>query len=332
MKKIINTTFKIIFPILLGGLILLWVYRDFDFKQMTYVLIHEMNIWWMLLTLIFGILSHILRGMRWQLALDPLKTKSTSLQCIHAIFVSYATSLIIPRIGEVSRCGILKKQAGVPFAQSLGTVVTERVIDMLVVGFITLFAFVIQTGTFAHFFSKTGSKVDSLMDLFYSPHFYVIIISIIAIFFLLFLLLRTLSIYEKVKGIVINIWEGVRSLQHVSHPILFILYTLLIWVCYFLQFYLCFYCFTFTSSLELSAGLVLFVAGTVAVIVPTPNGAGPWHFAIISMLVLYGISETNAAIFAFIVHSIQTFLIILLGIYGMFALTFSNKKKKYENN
>lgn len=332
MKKIINTLLKVIFPILLGGLILLWVYRDFNFEKMSQVLLHKMNVWWMLLTLVFGVFSHILRGVRWQLALVPLKARATKSQCVYAVFVSYAASLLIPRVGEISRCGILKKQADVPFAQSLGTVVTERVIDMLVVGVITLTALFTQASTFADFFSKTGNKIDGMMDLLSTPHFYIIIASLIAIAFLLFLLMRTLSFFEKVKGVVFHIWEGVRSLRNVAHPVRFILYTLLIWLCYFLQFYLSFYCFEFTASLGASAGLVLFVAGTLAVVVPTPNGAGPWHFAIISMLVLYGVPETNAGIFAFIVHTIQTFLIILLGIYGMFALTFSNKKKKYENN
>lgn len=97
-----------------------------------------------------------------------------------------------------------------------------------------------------------------------------------------------LSFFEKVKGVVLNVWEGVMSLKSVKNIPLFILYTLLIWICYFYHFYITFYCFSFTEHLSFLAGLVMFVGGTFAVIVPTPNGAGPWHFAVITMMMLYG--------------------------------------------
>ena len=105
------------------------------------------------------------------------------------------------------------------------------------------------------------------------------------------------------------------------------MYTIGIWVCYFLEFYLAFYAFDFSSHLGVSAGLVMFVVGTLAVIVPTPNGAGPWHFAVMTMMVLYGVGKEDAGIFALLVHGIQTFLLILLGIYGLSALPFTNKLK-----
>ena len=129
------------------------------------------------------------------------------------------------------------------------------------------------------------------------------------------------------EGIVLNVWEGILSLRHVKNIPLFILYTFLIWFCYFMQFYVAFYCFDFTADLGILAGLVMFVGGSFAVIVPTPNGAGPWHFAVISMMMLYGVDATNAGIFALLVHGIQTFLVVLLGVYGMAALPFTNKKQ-----
>ena len=100
-----------------------------------------------------------------------------------------------------------------------------------------------------------------------------------------------------------------------------------IWVCYFLEFYLAFYAFDFSAHLGITAGLVMFVVGTLAVIVPTPNGAGPWHFAVMTMMMLYGVGKEDAGIFALLVHGIQTFLLILLGIYGLSALPFTNKLK-----
>ena len=92
-----------------------------------------------------------------------------------------------------------------------------------------------------------------------------------------------------------GIWQGVISLKSVKNVPLFIFYTLGIWVSYFLHYYLTFFCFDFTSSLGFQCALVTFVVGSIAVIVPTPNGAGPWHFAVKTMLILYGVSDTNAS-------------------------------------
>ena len=121
---------------------------------------------------------------------------------------------------------------------------------------------------------------------------------------------------------------NVMSLKNVKNVPLFVLYTLLIWLCYFYHFYITFYCFQFTEHLSFLAGLVMFVGGTFAVIVPTPNGAGPWHFAVITMMMLYGVNATDAGIFALIVHGIQTLLVIVLGIYGSLHLALANRAKK----
>ena len=173
---------------------------------------------------------------------------------------------------------------------------------------------------FFTFFRETGTKIPSLLHLVTSPWFYVALFSVVGVLVLLYFLLRMLSFFEQVKGIVLHVWEGVVSLRRVRNLPLFLFYTLAIWACYFLHFYLTFFCFSFTSHLSFLAGLVLFVGGTFAVIVPTPNGAGPWHFAVITMMMLYGVSATDSAIFALIVHAIQTLLVILLGLWAMLHL------------
>ena len=138
--------------------------------------------------------------------------------------------------------------------------------------------------------------------------------------------MRNLTVFAKVRGLISNIWLGCMSIRHVRSPWLYILYSWGIWACYYLHFYLTFYSFGFTSHLGWLAGLVLFVVGSIAVVVPTPNGAGPWHFAVITMMMMYGITKEDAGIFALLVHGIQTFLLILLGIYGLVALPLTNKK------
>lgn len=325
-KKIIKKTLQIALPIVLGGFILVWVYRNFDFSRVGHVLLHEMNYWWILVSLVFGVFSHIFRGWRWKQTLEPLDAYPKSSNCVNAIFISYAANLVLPRVGEVSRCTILSKYDGVSFSKSLGTVVTERIIDSIMVLVITGTTFFLQLGIFKSFFLKTGTSLDSIEAMFLSPEFYIIVLCVVGVSVLLYKLMRLLSFFEKVKGIVLNVWEGILTLKHVKNKPLFILYTFLIWFCYFMEFYLTFFCFDFSSNLSLMAGLVLFAAGSVAVVVPTPNGAGPWHFAIISMMVLYGVNPADAGIFALIKHGIQTLLLILLGVYGLVALPFTNKK------
>ncbi len=326
-KKIIKKTLQITLPLILGGFILIWVYRDFDFSKVGHVLFHEMNYWWMLVSLVFGVFSHVFRGWRWKQTLEPLDAYPKSSNCVNAIFISYAANLVLPRVGEVSRCSVLTRYDGISFSKSLGTVVTERIIDTIMVAAITGTTLFLQLGIFRSFFARTGTSLDSIEAVFLSPTFYIILLCTIGVIILLYHLMKVLSFFEKVRGIVLNVWEGILTLKHVKNVPLFILYTFLIWFSYFMQFYLTFFCFDFSSDLSFMAGLVLFAAGSVAVVVPTPNGAGPWHFAIISMMTLYGVNAADAGIFALIVHGIQTLLVILLGIYGLAALPFTNKNK-----
>lgn len=325
MNKLLKEILSVVLPIALGVFVLYWVYRDFDFARVGDVLLHGTSWGWMLLSLFFGVMSHVFRGWRWKQTLAPLGAYPRAGNCVDAIFVSYATNLVLPRVGEVSRCGVLSRYDGVSFAKSLGTVVTERLLDAVCILLITGGTFLLQMPVFVRFFSETGTKIPSLLHLLTSPWFYVSLFSVIGVGVLLYYLLRMLSFYEKVKGVVRSVWEGVMSLRQVDHIGLFVFYTVAIWVCYFLHFYLTFFCFDFTSSLSLQAGLVMFVGGTFAVIVPTPNGAGPWHFAVITMMMLYGVSDADASMFALIVHGIQTLLVILLGVYGWLHALLANR-------
>ena len=324
-KKKFKKTLQVIFPLLLGAFILVWVYRDFNFQRVGEVLAHHMNYGWMALSLVFGILANLFRGWRWKLALKPLDEHPKTANCIYAIFISYASNLVIPRVGEVTRCGVLSKYDGVSFSKSLGTVVTERMIDSLCVGLITGLVLLSQMPVFAAFFAETGTDVDRYADVLSSGHLYLILLCIIATFLLVFFLVRNMSLFAKIKGILQNVWMGIIALKDVKPVSLYLFYTIGIWGSYFLEFYLTFYAFDFSAHLGIMAGLVMFVVGTLAVIVPTPNGAGPWHFAVMTMMALYGVGMEDAGIFALLVHGIQTFFLFLLGIYGLSALPFTIK-------
>ena len=326
-KKIIKKVLQVVFPLLLGLFILVWVYRDFNFQRVGEVLAGGMDYGWIALSLVFGVFANLFRGWRWKLALEPLNEHPKVANCVYAIFISYASNLVIPRVGEVSRCGVLSKYDGVSFSKSLGTVVSERMIDTLCVGLITGLVLLSQMPVFATFFAETGTNVGRYAEVLTSGHFYLILVCVIAALLLVFFLIRNVALFAKLKGILHNVWQGIVALKDIKQIPIYIMYTIGIWVCYFLEFYLTFYAFGFSAHLGLFAGLVMFVVGTLAVIVPTPNGAGPWHFAVMTMMVLYGVGKEDAGIFALLVHGIQTFLLILLGIYGLLALPFINKTK-----
>lgn len=323
-RSITSQALKILLPLLLGGAILYWMYRDFDFRSIQHVLSHEMNWTWMLLSLPFGILAQAFRGWRWRQTLDPIGEHPRRSTCVHAVFLSYAASLVVPRIGEFMRCGVLKRYDGTSFAKALGTVVTERAIDTLLVACIASGTILFQMSVFGTFFDKTGTSLDTLLQ-FSSTGWLVTAICCCAALLLLHLLLRRLSIYDKVKTTLHGIWQGVASLKDVKNIPLFLFFTIGIWLCYFIHYYLTFFCFDFTAHLGLSCALVSFIVGSIAVIVPTPNGAGPWHFAVKTMLILYGVADHQALYFVLIVHTVQTLLVVLLGVYAWVALLFSKR-------
>ena len=327
IKRTISSILKVGWSLLLGGTILYWMYRGFNFHQVEEVLFHQMNWTWMLLSFPFGILAQALRGWRWKQTLEPLGESPRSSVSINSIFMSYALSLAVPRLGEFARCGILKRWEGISFPKSLGTVVTERVIDSLLVLLIAGIVFLLQIPVFLIFFKATGTNMDSIFHQFSLMGYLVTGICGMAVIILLHFLLKRLAIYNKVKATLQGLWQGVCSLKEIKNPLLFIVFTVGIWMSYFLHYYLTFQCFESTSHLNVMCGLVTFIVGSIAVIVPTPNGAGPWHFAVKTMLILYGIQSTDALFFVLIVHSIQTLLVIVLGIYAWITLSFTKKNK-----
>ena len=314
---------KIAMPLLLGGAILYWMYRGFDFQQVERVVLHEMDWTWMLLSLPFGVMAQVLRGWRWRQTLEPLGEKTRRSVAVNAIFLSYATSLVIPRVGEFTRCGVLKRWDGVSFPKALGTVVTERVVDMVLMLLIMGLALALEMSTFGTFFAKTGTSLSGILSGFSWAGYLVTAICLVAIGVLLYLLARRLTIYNKVKDTLRSLWEGVNSVRRMKSVPSFLLMTVGIWLCYFLHYYLTFFCFDFTADLGLVCGLVTFIVGSMAVIVPTPNGAGPWHFAVKTMLILYGVQDDQALYFVLIVHTVQTLLVVLLGVWGWSKLAFT---------
>lgn len=312
-------------PFVLGLGILWWMYRGTNWSDFGHYVLHEMNWWWMLLSLAFGILPQMARAWRWKMALEPLGEHPRRTSCIDAIFMSYAASLVIPRVGEVTRCGTLKTADGVSFTKSLGTVVTERLVDSLLMLLFTGIAFLLQLPMFLRFLKETNTNIGDLLYRFTGTGYIVTFICLIAALIAGFVAIRRFSFFKKGRDMLRDMWEGVLSLRKVRNLPLYLFYSVLIWVGYFLHFYIAFFSFDFTAHLSIGAAFLIFCVGTFAVLVPTPNGAGPWHFAVKTMLVLYGVAETQAIMFALTVHTIQTALVVLLGAFGWARI---NSKRK----
>ncbi|MDO4950385.1 MAG: lysylphosphatidylglycerol synthase transmembrane domain-containing protein [Bacteroidales bacterium] len=324
MNKIIKNRIKKSFEILLSlticVVILCRTYRNFDFEAAVQVLCHDVGYGWILLSFIPGTFSHLFRAWRWKLTLSPLGEHPRTSTTINSIFFSYASSLIVPRIGEVARCGILQRYEGTSFAKSLGTVVTERIVDVIFMLLLIVATIVVQMPMFVRFFSLTGTNIDGWPALFTSWQLYLVLAGTIGVACVAWRILR-----KRLSPFFSNIWTGITSIRRVSHPWLFVLYSVGIWVSFYLEFYIAFFAFPFTATIPPLTAVAIFTAGTMAVLVPTPNGAGPWHFAVITMMGFFGIARTDAATFALLVHSVQTALMMALGVYSVVALLMSRK-------
>ena len=321
MQTTVKKTLNVLLPLALGAAILWWMYKEFDFRQMADTLHHGMNWGWMAFSLVFGILAQVFRGLRWRQTLDPLGEHPRRSTCIHAVFISYAASLLIPRIGEVTRCGVLNRYEGTSFSKAIGTVITERIIDSLLLLTVIVIVAFSQLSVLNDFFQHTGTDFTDLLHRFTTMGYVVTFVCLLVTAVFLWFLLRRFRISTNLRKMLADIKAGILSLRNVKNKALFTFYTLAIWISYFLLFYITFYSFPFTQYLGLHVGIVTFSVCSIASVAPTPNGMGPFHFAVKTMLVLYGVAATSAETFVLIVHAVQTALIPLLAVYSLICLS-----------
>lgn len=326
MKKQLSYIIKVIFPFLLAGAILWWMYRKFQWSEIMEAS-RQMSWTWMLLSMPFGILAQVFRALRWRQVLAPMGEKPRLGTCINAVFLSYASSLVVPRVGEVLRCTVLTRYEGTDFSRGIGTVVSERVVDMLIVLLLSFFTMMVQIPVFLRFFQRTGVSLESFLAGFSPAGYLVTGLCLLVLLAGLWLLAYKLHLMSRTRAIMARLTEGLLSVTRIHNVALFLFYSIGIWVSYLLHFYLTFYCFSYTAGLGIWAALVAFVVGSFAVLVPTPNGAGPWHFAVKTVLVLYGVNQVSAILFVFLVHTLQTLLVVLLGLYAIAALALTSRRQ-----
>lgn len=318
--RVINKIIKTVLPLLIAGSIMWWMYRGIDWSEIVQAAASPRCMIWMLVSMPFGIMAQVFRAMRWRLVLRPLGHEVRTGVLVNSIFLSYGSSLAIPRSGEVLRCGVVRKYEGVDFSTLAGSVVAERVIDMAMIALLTAITILSQIPVCLRFMNTTGMSVTAMLGRFTSTGYIVTLICALLVTLSAFKLASRLRIFRQVSNRLANFKEGMLSVRTVKSPTLFLTYSIGIWLSYYLHFYVAFQCFDFTADLGPTCALVAFVAGCFAVLVPTPNGAGPWHFAVKTVLMLYGVAGHLGAIFALVVHTLQTLLVAILGLWSLIGL------------
>lgn len=324
-KSILRTFVKVVLPLGFGFLLLWWLFREMDLTEIWNVIRHGVRYDIILFSLLFGLFANVVRGLRWGLLIETLGVRFKLSNAINAVLGNYAVNLVLPRVGEVWRCGIVAKYDKISFSKLLGTLLIDRVSDTIMVGTITLFIFIFNIDFFISFFAKNPALLEGFHAMLNSIWIYALAIGLVILVWFVFKYMSRFTLVRKAKDLLLNVWAGMKSIWLMDKKWLFLVQTLLIWSGYFCYFYITFYAFDFTRELGIGVGLIAFTMSSIGVAVPVQGGIGPWHFMVIATLVCFGVNENDAAAFALVVHTVQTIWAGLCGLGGILALPLTNK-------
>lgn len=323
-KKILNIFKYTAFTAL--GVLLFWlVYRGQDFTQIWETLKNDVNYWWVALALFLGLLSHISRTLRWKIALEPLGEKPRTTNTFIAVMVSYFMNLLLPRMGEFVRCALLSKYERIPFPKLFGTVVTERLVDMLVLMGLAFTVVLLEMGKVIGFANQNPEIVANLKKIATSPYLWIAAVAGITAFVLYMRHSKRKGVKNKIEELLDGFIEGIKSILKMKRYKAYIFHSLFIWLMYFLMLYAMFFSFDFTRNLGPVAALTTFVFSSFGMVAPVQGGIGAWHFMAEKALELYGVEATNGKIFALLAHSAPNIMIIILGVLCIIALPIINR-------
>ncbi|MFW6259662.1 MAG: lysylphosphatidylglycerol synthase transmembrane domain-containing protein [Tangfeifania sp.] len=328
MKK---TAYKIVrfLAFFAAGAFLFWlIYKDQDIGRIKSVLRNDVNYFWIGISLIIGLFSHISRTLRWGLMIKPISHKPRFINTFLSVMIGYLMNLVLPRMGELSRCGVLARYEKISFTKLLGTVVAERAVDMLTLLILLAIVIVSQFGEMLHFLQSNPEIESRLQSIIFSPYLIIGFAAFIAMAFIFRKTLKNTLFYQKIADILSNLKEGFISIRSIEQKGWFFFHSALIWILYYLMLYVVFFAFDFTSNLNPLAGLTTFVLASFGMVAPVQGGMGAWHFMATEALALYGVAYENGIIFAFVAHTSMNGMIIVIGIISMLVLPFLNRRKK----
>ncbi len=327
MKKQIINFLKIVLPLGLG-IFLIWYYAqslDEEGRKEIVASFKSANYGWIAFSLVFAVLSHLSRAYRWKYTLRPLGYEPKFWNSFFAVMIAYLVNLAVPRLGELSRCGVMSKYEGIPFEKLLGTVIAERVADFLILILVTVAVVLIQIEVIGGLINEILLTIESK----FSATVVVALVSMLAmgavsLFYLFFSKTIKNPFILKVREFVNGIFQGVAAILKMKDKWAFIGHTIFIWLMYVLMFYLCFFSLPETNSVPFGGVLTAFVLGGFTIVL-TNGGIGAYPLAIVQVLSLYGISEGVGGAFGWIVWTAQTVLLLVFGALSFALMPLYNK-------
>lgn len=320
-----NKTAKYLLFWLLGLGLLFLAFRRQDFSVLWQVLVQEADYRWAGLILVLSVLNHVSRARRWQLLLGAAGHQAGLWPCFQALMTGYLVNYAVPRLGEVSRCAALWRSSQVPAAAALGTVVIERVADLLCLGTVVLLALLFQWPVFSTFFlAEVWPAWEEPIERY--------AVWAIAVAVLLLLVFGTMvygvwrqrmslaaalqrrSWGLRVWSFGIKLWSGMQSIAALRQRFAFLAHTIFIWTGYWLMTWL--WCFSFEATAEIppSAGLGMMVFGSIGRLLPIQGGGiGAYHYIFAKGASLFGVPEVYANALAILIHGLQTLLYLIVG-------------------
>ncbi|MFH4966707.1 lysylphosphatidylglycerol synthase transmembrane domain-containing protein [Gaetbulibacter sp. M240] len=317
MKYTTKYILKLVLPLLLGVFLVWYSLSQISIETLVGYF-KKADYTYIILGMFFGLLSHLSRAYRWLFQLEPLGYKIKLGNSIMAVLANYLINYTIPRAGEVARASIITNYEGVPFEKAFGTIVAERIADLIMMFFIILVTLFMQFDFIYGF----------LMDRF-NP-LKLVIIALIGVLGLLiiFRYIKTSKskLAVKLKGFVNGLIEGALSVFKMKKKWPFIFHTLFIWAMYVLMFYVTSFALPRTAEIPFSALLIGFIAGSFS-IAATNGGIGSYPEAIVLAFSLFSIPADPSRAFGWIMWSAQTILIIIFGGLSLISLPIFNRKK-----
>lgn len=333
--KIIGITVRYLLPLALTVLLVWYMFRKVNFADMMHIITGgDVAFGWILAAMGISVLSHISRAARWRIQLKALGIRPPFMALCCSIFGCYALNLVFPRLGEVWRCTYISGRQHAPLTKVLGSMVADRLADTVMVLMLTVLTFVVASGAINAFLAKYPVGRD-LVGLLENPWFWVAVVVGVGLIVAVFKCFSANRFVSKVRGWVKELWNGFAVIATMPGRGKFLLLTLAIWGCYYVQLYVAFFAFPFTRDLcaesslafGLTPCLVAFVLSSIGMAVPSNGGLGPWNIAVMFGLAVYGITEAQGTAFSMLQWSGQTVMLILLGIFTMVYISLSSRRR-----
>lgn len=329
-KKFLLDALKYIFFFGVGVLIFIWVYRGQDLGNIVSDL-SRFNFAWIGASFITMLFSHLFRALRWRMLIESIGYKPGLFNTFLSILVMYLANSAVPRLGEVTRCGILKKYEGVPFTSQLGTVIVERIVDVLFLLVLLSVVLFLNWDVLSTLVQTGPGTVNGKLAFLRSPLFLsftgLAILACAAVFAFRKRLMK-LPFVVKLMNYAGKFAEGLKSVFRLKQPFLFVLWTIAIYGCYYLSTLFVFKAFAPTASLSPLVTLSVLALGSIGMIFPIPNGIGPFDWFALNTLLLYNVAKPDGQLVTLVLHGSTTLFVIVIGAVALGILPIVNKGKK----